>query len=496
MYLKAKTADGALAATRVSRRSLCLARCWLIALGLFFACWVSSAGLPASVSLLTVDDAIGPATADYIIRGIARAEKDGRQLVILKLDTPGGLDVSMRSIVKAILGSPVPVATFVAPGGARAASAGTFILYASHIAAMAPGTNLGAATPVQLGGNETRDPDRSDKSDKSDNRAASKPGTGTSDSTMDKKAAGGREPTSPMMRKQVNDAVAYIRGLAQMRGRNAEWAEQAVRDGVSLPAEEAVRLRVVDYVAEDVPALLARLDGKQMTAGGQARTLHTAGASVIDTQPDWRIKILSAITNPSVALLLLTLGVYGIIFELMSPGSGVPGVVGTLLLLIGLYALQLLPVNYAGLALILLGLAFMVAEIFLPSFGVIGLGGIGAFVLGALLLIDTDIPGYGIPITVIAGIAVVSALTLAGVATLAVKTRRLSAPRNPDRIVGSLAEVIDANVAANEAWVQVHGEIWRVVSTVPLHRSQIVRVVARTGLTLEVIPAVLHEKGE
>ncbi|KRB68022.1 serine protease [Noviherbaspirillum sp. Root189] len=462
-----------------------MARYWLIALGLFFACCVGSAGLPASVSLLTVDDAIGPATADYIIRGIARAEKDGQQLVILKLDTPGGLDVSMRSIVKAILGSPVPIATFVAPGGARAASAGTYILYASHIAAMAPGTNLGAATPVQLGGNEPRDPD------KSDNR-----GTGKPDPNADKKAAGGNEPASPMMRKQVNDAVAYIRGLAQMRGRNAEWAERAVRDGVSLPAEEAVKLRVVDYVAEDVPALLARLDGKEVTAGGQTRTLHTAGASVIDAQPDWRIKILSTITNPSIALLLLTLGVYGIIFELMSPGSGVPGVVGTLLLLIGLYALQLLPVNYAGLALILLGLSFMVAEAFLPSFGVIGAGGIGAFVVGALLLIDTDVPGYGIPFTVIASIAVISALALAGIATLAVKTRRLSAPRNPDRIVGSVAEVIDADAAANEAWAQVHGEIWRVVSSVPLHRSQKVRVVARAGLTLEVVPAGHHEKGE
>ncbi|MFC7515878.1 nodulation protein NfeD [Herbaspirillum sp. GCM10030257] len=492
MYLEAKTVDGASAATRVSRWSLYVARCWFIALGMFWACQVASAGLPASVSLLTVDDAIGPATADYIIRGIARAEKEEQQLVILKLDTPGGLDVSMRSIVKAILGSSVPIATFVAPGGARAASAGTYILYASHIAAMAPGTNLGAATPVQLGGTEARDPD------KSDNRGAGKPGTGASDSDTetDKKATGGSELASSMMRKQVNDAVAYIRGLAQMRGRNAEWAEHAVREAVSLPAEEAVKLRVVDYVAEDVPALLAQIDGKEVTAGGQPRTLHTAGASVIDAQPDWRIKILSAITNPSIALLLLTLGVYGIIFELMSPGSGVPGVVGTLLLLIGLYALQLLPVNYAGLALILLGLAFMVAEVFLPSFGIIGAGGIGAFIIGALLLIDTDVPGYGIPFTVIAGIAVVSALALVGIATLAVKTRRLSAPRNPDRIVGSVAEVIDADVAANEAWAQIHGEIWRVVSTVPLHRSQKVRVVARTGLTLEVVPAGHPEKGE
>jgi membrane-bound serine protease (ClpP class) len=398
--------------------------------------------------------------------------------------------VSMRSIVKSILGSSVPVATFVAPGGARAASAGTYILYASHIAAMAPGTNLGAATPVQLGGNEAGEPDKPDK------QGARKPGAGTSDPDADKKPVGGSGPLSPLMRKQVNDAAAYIRGLAQMRGRNVEWAELAVREAVSLPADEAVKLHVVDYLAEDVPALLARLDGKVLTAGGQARTLHTAGASVIDAQPDWRVKILSAITNPSIALLLLTLGVYGIIFELMSPGFGVPGVVGTLFLLIGLYALQLLPVNYAGLALILLGLSFMVAEAFLPTFGVIGVGGIGAFIVGALLLIDTDVPGYGIPVALVVGVAVVSALFLVGIATLAVKTRRLSVPRNPDRIIGSLAEVVDADVAVNEGWVQVRGEIWRVVSTVPLHRSQIVRVVARTGLTLEVVPAGNREKGE
>jgi membrane-bound serine protease (ClpP class) len=386
------------------------------------------------------------------------------------MDTPGGLDTSMRTVIRAILTSPVPVAGFVAPGGARAASAGTYILYASHVAAMAPGTNLGAATPVQMGA-PGMEPDR---------RPTGK------DDARDKKRGTPDDATSePMTRKQVNDAAAYIRGLAQMRGRNAEWAERSVRESVSLSAEEAVKQRVVDLVAADVSTLNAALDGRKITVLGQQKVLQTKGALVNDARPDWRARLLAAITNPTVALLLMTIGIYGLFFEFMNPGMAVPGVVGAISLLLALYALQLLPVNYAGLALIVLGMAFMVAEAFVPSFGVVGLGGIVAFVAGALILIDTELPGFGIPVALIVSIALMSALLLVAVTGLALKTRRrvVKAAGDP---VGAVAEVVDA--AQGNNWVRLRGETWRAVSSAPLAPSQKVRVVARNGLVLEVVP--------
>lgn len=429
---------------------------WTLLLAAGLAAPARAAAAPPPVLLLTVDGAIGPAYADYIVRGLARAGAARAQLVVLQLDTPGGLDTSMRLIIRAILTSPVPVACFVAPGGARAASAGTYILYACHIAAMAPGTNLGAATPVEVG---VAGPAQTDK----------------------KPAA-----PSAMERKEVNDSAAYIRGLAQLRGRNAEWAEKAVREAVSLPAEEALKEHVVDYVAADVPRLLALADGRQVAVQGAPRVLHTAGAQVIDAQPDWRTRLLAVITNPSVALILMTVGIYGLIFEFMSPGGVAPGVVGTICLLLGLYGLQLLPVNYSGLALVFLGIAFMVAEAFLPTFGAVGFGGVIAFVIGALMLVDTDQPGYGIPFVLVAVLASAAALLMFATARIALRTRHRKAVTGAGTLIGSEAEMLGD--ATREGWANVGGETWRVVSDTPLARAQKVKVVARHGPVLLVAP--------
>ncbi|QCI15376.1 nodulation protein NfeD [Pseudomonas putida] len=434
----------------------------------------ASQAAPGSVWVLDISDAIGPASADYLVRTLTQAQDQGAQLVVLRLDTPGGLDSAMRQMIKAILASTVPVASFVAPSGARAASAGTYILYASHVAAMAPGTNLGAATPVQIGGPA---------------------GTCPAPAPDNKAKPDGDEAT--LARKQVNDAAAYIRGLAQLRGRNADWAEQAVREAVSLPASEALRLKVIDQLADDVPALLRQLDGKTLVAAGQPRLLQTRDASLVEHLPDWRTRLLAVITNPSVALILIMIGVYGLLFEFMNPGSALGGVVGGICLLLGLYALQLLPVSFAGMALILLGIAFMIAEAFLPSFGAVGFGGIVAFVVGALILIDTDAPGFGIPLGLIATLAVLSALLIGGVLGMAIKARRRVPVSGDAGLVGSLAIVTQVmeDDPRNGA-VQAQGEHWQARCATPLQIGQQVRITARQGLMLQVSAAAPAAQGE
>ena len=385
------------------------------------------------------------------------------------MDTPGGLDTAMREIIKDILGSEVPVAVYVAPNGARAASAGTYILYAAHVAAMAPATNLGAATPVAIGMPPPPGTEEPRSKDKADPKSK-------------------RDPSSPdaMTKKQINDAAAYIRGLAQTRGRNAVWAERAVREAVSLSAAEAERERVIDFVARDLDELLAKANGRKTTVRGQTVALATTGATVETILPDWRTKLLAVITNPSFALILLMIGIYGIWFEFSNPGFVFPGVVGAICLLLAMFAFQMLPVNYAGLALIVLGLGFMIAEVFFPSFGSLGIGGLIAFVVGAIFLMDTEVPGYGIPIPLIAGLALASAAFIILVGGMAAKARARPVVTGREELVGAGGEVIEA--AGDEAWARVRGETWRIRSPEQLAPGRRVRVTGVDGLILEVKP--------
>jgi membrane-bound serine protease (ClpP class) len=436
------------------------------------------------VVVLNVDGAISPGTADYVVRGLKDAADEHARLVVLKMDTPGGLDTAMRQIIKQIIASPVPVASFVAPEGARAASAGTYILYASHIAAMAPATNLGAATPIEIGlGGIGGQPD-SGKQPQQDEKKNK--GNGKDKNT----GPSGGEPLvsgSAMEHKRINDAAAYIRGLAQMRGRNVAWAEQAVREAVSLSADEALKLKVIDVIARDVPDLVRKLDGRKVDVLGQQQTLDLTGTRAVTVEADWRNRLLTVIADPSIAYLLMLGGIFGLFFEFSNPGFVLPGVFGAISLLLALFAFQMLPVNYAGLGLIILGLAFMTAEAFIPSFGVLGIGGVIAFVIGSVMLIDTNVMGYGIPWGVIIPVALASGLFVFFVAGMALKSWRRPVVSGSEELIGSSGEVLD-DFDGKDGWARVHGETWRIRSKQPLVRGQKIRVVHMDGLIFDVEP--------
>ncbi|HWI11227.1 MAG TPA: nodulation protein NfeD [Burkholderiaceae bacterium] len=418
---------------------------------------------PAPVAVMRVDGAIGAATADHLHRALARAAEAHAQLAVLQLDTPGGLDVAMRSIIKDMLASPVPVAVFVAPNGARAASAGTYLLYASHVAAMAPATNLGAATPVALG----------------------MPGLpAPSDAAPASAAASGAAASDTLTAKRISDAAAYLRSLAQLRGRNADWAERAVRESVSLAAHEALRLGVIDLVAQDVPDLLRRLDGREIRLGERSVRLATQGAPLLTIEADWRSRLLSVIADPSLALILMMIGIYGLLFEFANPGFVLPGVAGAICLVLALFALQMLPVNYAGLAMILLGVGFFAAEAFVPSYGTLGLGGAVAFASGALLLIDSDSPGFGVSPVLVGVLTAGSAAFVIFVAGMAAKARRRPLVSGPSALLGAAGELVE--FAAGEGWALVQGEHWKVHGGTALRPGDRVRVTRVRGALLEV----------
>jgi len=425
--------------------------------------------------LLDMDGAIGVATAEYIISGIEEAEERGAELVIIRMDTPGGLVNSMRDIITAILGSDVPVVTYVSPEGARADSAGTYILLASHIAAMAPTTHLGAATPVSLGGDDIGDDKDADDDKESESESES-------DEQKDAPASG-----SAMERKVMNDAIAYIRGLAEKHGRNADWAERAVTEAATLTATEALEENVIDLIAVNQAELFQKINGREIEVNNRTVTLETEALVVERIEQSWRIKFLSTIASPEILLLLIMVGIYGLMFEGYNPGAIVPGVVGVICLLLAAYALQVLPVNYAGLALIIVGIALIVAEAFVPSFGALGLGGIAAFIFGAIMMFDSDIPGFGISITFVVSLAVVAGLFLLWLVSYLVKLRQRGAVTGRASILGGTGTAMESFTGEGKVWLE--GEAWAAVSKVAIEKDQEVIVTAMDGLTLEVEPA-------
>ncbi len=452
---------------------------WLFALvlGLFgLALPAQENGSAGQAVVLKLDGAVSPATADYLIRGIEQAADDGARLIILQMDTPGGLVTSTRDINRAILNSPVPVATFVAPSGARAASAGTFILYASHLAVMAPGTSVGAATPVSLGGGgggglPFQDDPAADDEDANGEEGGSREG-------------GSQAPRDAGMAKALNDAISQIRALAEIHGRNADWAESAVRDAATLTASAAVEENVADFTARNLTELLDLAHGRTVQLDGEDHVLDTENLSLVTLEPDWRTQILSVIADPNVALFLMVIGFYGIVFELLNPGALVPGTIGGISMIMGLFALSVLPFNYAGLALIGLGLALIVAEAFSPSFGILGIGGTVAIVAGGLFMFDSEVPGLEPSIPALAAIAVASLAFSLLVARLGYRVHKRRVTTGDSDLIGAQAKVQDWD--ETKGHVFVHGERWNARADRAFEAGEMVVVTGKTGLTLQV----------
>jgi membrane-bound serine protease (ClpP class) len=465
-------------------------------------------GAGGNATVLEINGAIGPATSRYVVHGLESAQKAGSKLVILEVDTPGGLDTSMRDIIRAILASSVPVVTYVSPSGARAASAGTYILYASHVAAMAPATNLGAATPVSIGGesppetsptsapNPTSAPSpnatpgpAAPQGSKAAPGPAAPPGPAQTSSPAPNETPPAIEPPQPattMERKVINDAVAYIRGLAELRGRNAEWAERAVRGAASLSATAALQQKVIDVVARDIPDLLTQINGREVKIGDRPLKLATRDLAIQHVKPDWRTELLAIITHPTVAYGLMLIGIYGLLLEGYNPGVMLPGVAGTICLLVALFAFQILSVNYAGLALVALGVGMIIAEFFFPTFGSLGLGGLIAFVVGSLILFDTDVPGMNVALPLIAAIATVGGLIVLGIAYIAARSMRRPVVTGVQGMIGDNAEVLLGFTGTGR--VRYRGELWNAHSDTALSTGQMARIVKVEGLTLWVEP--------
>ncbi|MFQ5880838.1 MAG: nodulation protein NfeD [Candidatus Methylomirabilales bacterium] len=412
--------------------------------------------VPGEVYVARLEGIISPSTAEFIVGAITKAENAGAEALILQLDTPGGLDLSMRAIIKEILRSPVPVVVYVSPSGARAASAGAFITIAAHVAAMAPGTNIGAAHPVQMGGGE-----------------------------MDEE----------MAKKVENDAAAYIRSLAERRGRNAKWAEKAVRKSVSITEKEAVKLKVVDLVAENLTDLLEKVDGRRTVTGAGKLTLKTKTATIVEVEMNFRDKVLSVISNPTIAYILLILGMAGLYFELSNPGAILPGVLGGISLILAFYALQTLPINYAGLLLILLGLLLFIAELQVVSHGILTAGGIVAMFLGSLMLIDSPAPFLQISLSAIIGVTAATAGFFLLIIGAAIRAHRRQPVTGREGLIGQIGVV--KTPLKPDGQISVRGEIWKATCEEAVRPGGRVEVTGIDGLTLKVrkIPPEGRETG-
>jgi membrane-bound serine protease (ClpP class) len=446
-------------------------RFWSLCLLLLFTALPVKA---QDVWLIELQGAIGPASADFVISSLEDAAEQNAELVVLRIDTPGGLDLAMRDIIRSILASEVPVAGWVAPGGARAASAGTYIMYASHFAAMAQATNIGSSTPVNIGGDGGSPFPIPAMPEQPDSTGDEQP----------EESAPETLPGTAMERKVLNDAIAYIRGLAELRGRNVEWAEQTVVEAANLPASEALARNVIDMIANDIDELLSQLNGRSTVIAGQLVTFELSEPTIVTIEPGWRHEFLAMITDPNVAYILLMIGIYGLILEFYNPGMGLPGITGVICLLLGAFALQMLPINYAGLGLIIVGIGLMIAEALSPSFGVFGLGGVVAFVLGSVMLMDTEIEAFQISLAIIGAFAVASAGVFLYALGAVVAARRQRVTTGMEGMLGGIA--VANEDFTGQGHVRAFSENWNAISDQPVRKGEQLEITEVDGLTLKV----------